>query len=64
VVNLGGVTANGTPAIPISFVNDTTISFAVPAAAVPGASYVQALNAPFIPYTSSGSDPGGAFTLK
>jgi len=24
---------------------------------------VQALNPPFVPFTSSGSDPGGAFTL-
>jgi len=25
---------------------------------------VQALNPPFVPFTSSGNDPGGAFTLK
>ena len=33
-------------------------------AAVAGPSYVQALNPPFVPFTSSGSGPGGAFTLK
>jgi hypothetical protein len=62
-VNLGGFKPDGAPAIPISLVNDTTIDFAVPAGAVSGPSYVQALNPPFIPFSSSGTGPGGAFTL-
>jgi len=36
----------------------------VPAKAIPGPSYVQALNPPFVPFTSTGMAPGGAFKLK
>jgi parallel beta-helix repeat protein len=65
VVNLGGLNPDGTPKIPLTFVNDNQFSFVVSAAtAAPGPSYVQALNPPFVPFTSSGNDPGGAFTLK
>jgi hypothetical protein len=63
VVNLGGTTAKGTPKIPLKFVNPDRFTFTKPAAAMPGPSYVQALNPPFVPFTSSGNDPGGSFTL-
>ena len=62
VVNLGGLIA-GIPKIHLTFVNDTTFTFTKPAGSVAGPSYVQALNPPFVPFTSSGNDPGGAFTL-
>jgi hypothetical protein len=64
VVNLGGLTAAGKPKIPLTFINSNRFTFSKPLAAQPGASYVQALNPPFVPFTSSGNAPGGAFTLK
>jgi hypothetical protein len=63
VKNLGGLIA-GKAIIPLTIVNDTRFTFTKPAGAVAGSSYVQALNPPFVPFTSSGSDPGGAFNLK
>jgi hypothetical protein len=63
VVNLGGVKSGGLPKIPLTFVNSNKFTFTKPAGAAPGSSYVQALNPPFVPFTSSDSDPGGAFTL-
>jgi hypothetical protein len=62
VKNLGGLMA-GKPKIPISFVNETQFTFSVPVGALAGPSYVQAINPPFVPFTSSDNDPGGAFTL-
>ena len=62
VVNLGGL-IGGIPKIHLTFVNDTTFTFTKPAGSVAGPSYVQALNPPFVPFTSSGNDPGSAFTL-
>jgi hypothetical protein len=61
VANLGvQVNASGS----LTFVNSTRFTFQVPSGAVPGPSYIQALNPPFItPASSSGNDPGGAFTL-
>ena len=44
--------------------NETKFTFTKPAGAMAGPSYVQALNPPFVPFTSSGNGPGGAFTLK
>jgi hypothetical protein len=64
VLNLGRLDAKGLPSVPISLVDATRFTFLVPAGAAPGAAYVQALNPPFVPFTSSGTDPGGAFTLK
>jgi hypothetical protein len=63
VVNLGGLKAGGVPNIPLTFINENKFTFTVPTAAVPGPSYVQALNPPFVPFTSSGNAPGGAFKL-
>jgi hypothetical protein len=62
VVNLGGL-LSGKPRIPIALVNSTRFTFTKPLAAIAGPAYVQALNPPFVPFTSSGNDPGGAFTL-
>jgi len=64
VVNLGGLKGDGTPHIPLTFVNSDRVTFAKPLGAAAGASYVQAFNPPFVPFTSSGTGPGGAFTLK
>ena len=64
VVNLGGFNPDGSPRIPLSVTSSTRLSFTVPATAVPGPAYVQVLNPPFIAYSSSGSDPAGAFTLR
>ena len=62
-VNLGGLGSGGKPKIPLTFVNDNRFTFTKPATAVPGPSYVQALNPPFVPFSSSGNAPGGGFTL-
>jgi hypothetical protein len=62
VVNLGGL-VNGHSLIPITLLSSHQFTFQVPSGAVSGPAYVQALNPPFIPFTSTGSAPGGAFTL-
>jgi len=64
VENLGGIEPDGAPRIPLTIVSATRFTFVVPAGSVPDASYVQAINPPFVPYTSSGTDPGGSFVLK
>ncbi len=64
VVNLGGLTAAGTAKIPIKLISSTRFTFSKPSGAVAGPAFVQALNPPFVPFTSSGNDPCGAFTLK
>jgi hypothetical protein len=63
VVNLGGMAPSGAPRIALTLISDSEFRFAVPAGAAPGPAYVQAINPPFIPFTSSGKDPGGAFIL-
>ena len=62
-VNLGGIGSGGTAKIHLAVVNSTKFTFTKPGGAVPGPSYVQALNPPYVPFTSSGNDPGGGFTL-
>jgi photosystem II stability/assembly factor-like uncharacterized protein len=64
VKNLGGLKPGGTPNIPLTLINETRLTFTKPAGSVAGPAYVQALNPPFVPFTSSGTGPGGAFTLK
>ncbi|MGO9063070.1 MAG: hypothetical protein ACLQU2_37755 [Candidatus Binataceae bacterium] len=45
--------------------SDTQFTFTAPAAAaVAGASYVEALRPSFVPFSSSDNNPGGTFTLK
>ena len=62
-VNLGGLDASGNARIPLTSVSPTQLTFAVPAGAADGAAFVQLLNPPFIPFSSSGNDPDGAFHL-
>jgi hypothetical protein len=63
-VNLGGLTAAGAAKIPIKLISSTRFTITEPKGAMPGPSFVQALNPPFVPFTSSGNDPCGAFPLK
>ncbi len=63
VPNLGGLDAGGTPRIPLTLISPQRFTFVVPNHAVSGPSYVQVLNPPYIPYSSSGNDPDGAFAL-
>ncbi len=63
VVNLGGVENGARSLIQLTIVSPHMFTFAVPPGALSGAAYVQALNPPFIPFTSSGSTPHGAFTV-
>jgi hypothetical protein len=63
VVNLGGLNPGGTPRIALTFINETRFTFTKPALSVAGPAYVQALNPPFVPFTSS-TGPKGAFTLE
>ncbi len=63
VVNLGGLGPGGTPKIALTVVNSTHFTFMKPALALATASYVQGFNPPFVPYTSSGTGPGGAIIL-
>lgn len=64
VVNLGGLTQGGAARIPLSNVTSTGFTFQRPAGAVAGKANVQALNPPFVPVTSTGNDPQGAFDLQ
>jgi hypothetical protein len=63
VDNFGGLGAGGQPKVPLSVQSPTRLTFSVPAGAASGPAYVMVLNPPYIPYSSSGSDPDGAFTL-
>ncbi|MBK7971807.1 MAG: hypothetical protein IPK07_00345 [Deltaproteobacteria bacterium] len=63
VVNLGGLTQGGAARIPLVNVTSSGFTFERPAGAVAGKAYVQALNPPFVPITSTGNDPQGAFDL-
>jgi hypothetical protein len=63
VLNLGGLNSDGSSKIPLILDSDTQLSFNVPTGAAAGPAYVQALNPPFIPFTSSGNSPGGAFQI-
>jgi hypothetical protein len=64
VVNMGGLKAGGKPVIPLTLLSSTKFTFTVPAGAVSGASFVQAFNPPFVPFTSTTNDPCAAFVLK
>jgi hypothetical protein len=63
VVNLGGLSAAGSSIVPITLASDTQFTFTRPAGAVAGPSFVEVLNPPFIPFSSSGNDPDGAFAV-
>ena len=62
VANFGGLGASGAN-VPLTMVDSTMLTFQVPAGAVTGAAFVQVLNPPYIPYSSSVDDPDGAFTM-
>jgi len=64
VVNLGGLNGQGGARIPLTVVSSGELVFAVPTGAAGGPSYLQVVNPPFIAYSSSGSDPDGAFHLS
>lgn len=63
VENFGGLGPGGVAVIPLALAGATQFSFTRPAGAAAGAAFVEAINPPFIPFASSGSDPDGAFTL-
>jgi outer membrane protein assembly factor BamB len=62
-VNLGGLNPAGNPKIALNVASANQFTFSLSGAGVvPGASYVQVLNPPFVPFTSSGNTANGAFT--
>ncbi|MGO9056121.1 MAG: hypothetical protein ACLQU2_01845, partial [Candidatus Binataceae bacterium] len=63
-VNLGGLNAANQPRIALTLVNSTRFTFKVPAGAMAGPAFIQGFNPPFLPFTSTGNDPCGEFTLK
>jgi hypothetical protein len=67
-INLWNTHATGSaffgPQIQISLQSDTQLSFPLPTGAQPGYGYVQVLNPPFIPFSHSGADPDGAFSIQ
>jgi NHL repeat len=62
VSNLGGLSGGGAK-IPLSVESPNRFTFTVPSGAQSGPSYIMVLNPPYIPYSSSGSDPDGGFNL-
>jgi hypothetical protein len=60
-VNLGGLDRGGNPKIPLSYVDSTRFTFTLPVGASSGPAYVQALNPPFVP--SSSSNANGELTI-
>lgn len=63
VVNAGGLDASGLPRIAIVIDDSDQLHFTRPPGLDAGAAYATATNPPFIPFTSSGTGPGGSFTL-
>ena len=63
VVNLGGLTGNGQSIIPLTLVSSHMMTFQVPASARSGSSYLQAVNPPYIEFTSTRNSPHGSFNL-
>jgi len=61
-VNLGGLSLGGSPNIPLDVSSSTQFSFTMPPGIVSGPAYVQVINPPFVPFTSSGDSLAGAFT--
>ena len=60
VSNLGGFDTVEKPKIPLEIDGDSRIRLKVPHGAPPGQCYLEALNPPFLPFSSSYDDPGGA----
>jgi len=63
LVNLGGFGAQGQHRIPLTHHSSNRFQFSVPAGAVTGPAFLQAINPPYVRFSSSGADPDGAFTL-
>ncbi len=63
VDNFGGLGASGQAKIPLTIQSPTRFSFAVPDGAADGPAFIMVLNPPYIPFSSSGTDPDGGFTL-
>lgn len=64
VENFGGLAPGGAARVPIDVESSSRFSFVLPAGVNPGRAYVQALNPPFIPFSSSGNSPSGAFVIQ
>lgn len=62
VVNAGGL-SGGAPNIPLTLVDNTQFTFTRPNGLDAGNAFVEAINPPFIPFASSGTNPAGAFVL-
>jgi outer membrane protein assembly factor BamB len=61
-VNLGGIAA-GNPKIALDVASANQLTFSLAGVGIePGASYVQVLNPPFVPFSSSGNTANAAFT--
>ena len=64
-VNLGGLNPNGTPKIPLTLVSPNRFTFTPSGDRGTRTSLIcPDRNPPFVPFTSSGNAPGGAFTIK
>jgi hypothetical protein len=61
--NFGGFDAAGRPLLHLEVEGDSKLRFTVPSRATAGKCYVEALNPPFLPFSSSYNDPGGSFIL-
>jgi glucose/arabinose dehydrogenase len=65
VANIGGLwPTNGKSRVPLNVPSPTQLTFTVPPTALSGPTYVQVLNPPFIPFSTSGNDPDGGFFLS
>ena len=62
-VNFGGLLPDGQARIPLTSVTPTALTFELPDEAAGGRAFVQALNPPFIPFTSSLSRSDGSFVI-
>jgi hypothetical protein len=63
-INFGGQLPNGQPRIELTSMTPTSLTFQLPPDAAAGPAFVEALNPPFIPFTSSLSrSSAGAFTI-
>jgi len=62
-VNLGGVTPDGQPRILVTHSSPGTLTFPVPPGLRAGAFYVQLVNPPFRPETTSRDEPAARATL-
>jgi hypothetical protein len=64
LVNFGGYDAAGWPRIPVTVVDSHTLTFDLPVEVRSGACFVEALNPPFVDFSSSRSRlPGGECTI-